>query len=403
MSSTTQQTSVSVGQKKSSIWSTGLAMFAMFFGAGNIVFPIALGQMTQDKNGFAVMGMVVTAVLMPLTGLLAMLLHEGDYNTFFRRIGKIPGFAVILMILGLIGPFAGIPRCITISYSTLSAFGLESLPFMNLSVFSLISCLIIFLFTIRPTNILSLMGYVLTPILLLSMGTIVFKGIFSMPEVLHSASTSGAAFSQGLVGGYNTMDLLAAFFFSSCVLLCLRKGQGQDTVPLEKNRSLIRVAVWGGVIAAALLAVVYVAFSFLAAGNSEMLNSIANHQMLGALAYKLLGPYGGLVAGVAVSLTVLTTEIALTMVFANFLQKTICKEKISYPVALGLTLFVTFWISILHFDGIATFLAPILQVCYPALIVLTLVNILHKLYDFKPVKLLFYGTFLVSLIAYFVK
>lgn len=402
MSSTAEQTTV-ITEEKSSLWSTGLAIFAMFFGAGNIVFPLAMGQMAQDKNGFALMGMIITAVLMPLAGLIAMLLYEGNYNAFFRRIGKIPGFVVILLILGLIGPFAGIPRCITISYSTLSAFGLTSLPLMNLATFSLLSCLTIFLFTIRPSNILTLMGYVLTPLLLLSLGTIVFKGIFSMPEAGEASYTGGEAFLQGLLGGYNTMDLLAAFFFSSCVLLCLRKGRDQEAIAFEKNRSLIRIALFGGVVAAALLTAVYTAFSFLAAGNSEMLSTVPSHQMLGTLAYKLLGPYGGLVAGVAVTLTVLTTEIALTMVFANFLHKVLCKEKISYPSALGITLFVSFWISILQFDGIAYFLAPILQVCYPALIILTLLNILHKLYAFKPAKLLFYGAFAASLAIYYIK
>ena len=191
------------------------------------------------------------------------------------------------------------------------------------------------------------------------------------------------------------MDLLAAFFFSSVVLRCLQNGQKSS---FQTDHRLLSVAVSASFIAATLLALVYVGFSYLAAGYSSTLASVANHQMLGVLAYKLLGPSAGLVAGVAVTFACLTTEIALTVVFSEFLQKTICREKISYPVALGITLFVTFWISILHFEGIAAFLAPILQVCYPALIVLAVVNILHKLYAFKPVKSLFYGTFITSLV-----
>src|SRR5262245_5287910 len=96
-------------RKRSTVWSTGLAMFAMFFGAGNIVFPLALGQFTQDKNFYGILGLVVTAVLVPLLGLLSMLLYEGNYASFFQRIGKIPGFCLTLLILGLIGPFGGIP------------------------------------------------------------------------------------------------------------------------------------------------------------------------------------------------------------------------------------------------------------------------------------------------------
>lgn len=382
----------STDRKKASIWSTGLAMFAMFFGAGNIVFPLALGQFTQDKNFFGVSGLIITAVLVPLLGLLAMLLYNGNYVSFFSRIGRLPGFLVAVMILGLIGPFGGIPRCITISYSTLSACGLESLPGLNLSTFSLGSCLVIFLFTFRQNRILSLLGYVLTPILLFSLAVIVVKGFVQMPYPESSAYTGWETFSRGMLDGYNTMDLLAAFFFSSVVLHCLRKGHITKDVPVAANRRLLSVAFYGSVIAAVLLAGVYLSFSFLAAGFSSDLASVPNHQMLGALAYKLLGPYAGMIASVAVSFACLTTEIALTAVFAEFLHETLFKEKFSYQVSLIATLGLSFLVSTLQFEGITAFLVPVLQVFYPALIVLCILNILHKLYGFKPVKRVFYGT-----------
>src|SRR5262245_56453174 len=135
---------------RKAIVSTGLAIFAMFFGAGNIVFPLALGQFTQDKTVYGILGLIITAVFVPLIGLLSMLLFEGDYDSFFRRIGKIPGIFVAVSILGLIGPFGGIPRCITISFSTLDAAGFQPIKWMNLLSFSVISCLLLFLSTYRP-------------------------------------------------------------------------------------------------------------------------------------------------------------------------------------------------------------------------------------------------------------
>src|SRR5665647_1655937 len=97
---------------KSPIIATGLAMFSMFFGAGNVVFPLALGQIAQDKNFFAILGMLVTAVGVPFAGLIAMTLFNGDYRKFFARMGAVPGFIVVAIIMGLIGPFGAIPRCI---------------------------------------------------------------------------------------------------------------------------------------------------------------------------------------------------------------------------------------------------------------------------------------------------
>lgn len=378
--------------RKSTVWSTGLAMFAMFFGAGNIVFPLALGQFTQDKNFFGVSGLVITAVLVPLIGLLAMMLYEGDYTAFFRRIGKVPGFIVTVLILAVIGPLGGIPRCIAISHSTLAAFGLTELKWFNLPIFSLASCALIYLFTCRPSKILGLLGYVLTPILLLSLAVIAVKGIFFMPPLAPTDHTGWQTFSQGLLDGYNTMDLLAAFFFSSVVLYGLRKGHSDQPIPLQENKRVLVIAVMGSLIAAVLLAVVYISFSYLAAGYSGALQEVSNDKLLGALSRNLLGPYAGLLAGVVVSFACLTTEIALTAVFAEFLRKTLFKEKLSYSSALMITLAVAFLVSTLHFEGISAILVPVLQMCYPALIVLSLLNILHKAYGFKPVKRIFYTT-----------
>lgn len=384
---------VTLARSRSITWSTGLAMFSMFFGAGNIVFPLALGQYTQDKNAYGILGLILTAVCVPLLGLLAMMLFDGNYSNFFRRIGKAPGFLLTLLILGLIGPFGGIPRCITISYSTIEAFQFQTLSWMNLPLFSGISCILIFLFTFRPGKVLDLLGLVLTPVLLLSLALIVIKGLWIMPDAHHSGHTAWQTFSQGVLSGYNTMDLLAAFFFSSVVLLCLQKNGFSD------KKGMLSAAVTGSLIAAVLLSLVYVAFSFLAAGYSPSLNGIAPDQLLGTLAFQLLGPQAGLIASIAVCFACFTTEIALTAVFAEFLHRTLLKEKISYGVALCITLLLSFLVSTLHFEGISAFLVPVLQICYPALIVLAVLNILYKFYDYKPVKPFFYGTVALTLLV----
>lgn len=387
-------------RSRSAILPTGLAIFAMFFGAGNIVFPLALGQFALDKNFYGILGLILTAVLVPLTGLLAMILYEGNYTAFFSRIGKLPGFLVTVAILGLIGPLGGIPRCITISFSTLDAFGLEPIRWINLPIFSAFSCLLLFLFTYRPRRILSLLGYVLTPILLLSLALIVFKGLLMMPKADPSSFTSWEIFSKGLLEGYNTLDLLAAFFFSSVVLLCLRKNR--EEVLHANKREMLKTAIMGSIIAALLLSFVYICFSFLAAGYSKELAAVSSDHLLGTLAYKLLGPYAGLVATVAVCFACFTTEIALTAVFAGFLHKTLLKEKVPFIAALLITLFLSFLVSTLQFSGISAFLVPIAQVCYPALIVLSVFNILHKVYGVAAVKRYFYGTLSITGLAYLI-
>lgn len=382
--------------KRSAILSSGLAMFAMFFGAGNIVFPLALGQSAQGNNLWAVFGMTFTAVIVPLIGLLVMLAYEGNYNNFFSRIGKWPGALLSGLIVAVIGPFAGLPRCIAISYSTIAAFGVESLSWVNIITFSLFSCCMIFLFTYRPKRILTLIGYVLTPILLFSLALIAIKGIVMMPSAEFSVATRASTFMDGFFTGYHTMDLLAAFFFSSVVLLCLKQNESGEVL----FSSRLKVAIYGALIAAFLLALVYVSFSFVAAGFSRQLEGIPSSQLLSYLAHLLLGRHAGIVTSIAVVFTCFTTEIALAIVFANYLHKILLRERFSYISCMVSTLFISFLISTLQFDGISHFLNPILQVCYPGLIVLTLLNLCNKLYGFQPVKRIFYFVIILSLMGY---
>ncbi|MCH9611132.1 MAG: Branched-chain amino acid transport system 2 carrier protein [Chlamydiales bacterium] len=376
---------------KPSILATGLAMFAMFFGAGNVVFPLALGQVSMDQNFWGIIGMTLTAVLVPLMGTMAMLLFDGDYNKFFQRVGKLPGFFLVALILAVIGPFGGVPRCITISYATLAPF-LGGIPGVNLVTFSALNAILIFIFTVRPGKILNVIGKFLTPVLLLSLAVIVFKGIFGIPHAGESGLTRWETFSTGFLSGYNTMDLLATFFFSSVVLLCLRDG-----VKDGNKTKLMKVAGIGGLIAASLLTAIYVSFSYLAAAYSAKLGGVQGHEMLGALARQLLGPYAGLIVAITVFFACLTTEIALAAVASRFLSENVTRNRLPYAAALGAVLFVSFLVSTLNFTGIAAFLTPILQLCYPALIALALVNIVYKVWRFQPVKLIFYGTLLATL------
>ena len=376
---------------------TGLAMFSMFFGAGNVVFPLALGVYAQDKNLFAILGMLISAVGVPFTGLIAMTLFNGDYKKFFERIGIVPGFIVAAAIMGLIGPFGAIPRCITLSYSTIKLY----LPdmFLSLPMFSVVSCLIIFAFTIKRNSIIDVLGYVLTPLLLGSLSIIIVKGLFFSPAAPHVDYSQPEVFLLGLFEGYQTMDLLGAFFFSSVVLTCLEKG-GASEGEHRNYKRLIFQALKASCIGAFLLSLTYVGFSYIAAFNSESLANVAKDELAGKIALLVLGPHAGLIAGIAVALACLTTAIALASVFAEFIHKDITLGRVNYGTSLVITLAISFFVSTLNFTGIAQILAPILQICYPALIVLSMVNIMFKLYHFMPVKVPVYTMFIISVIFF---
>jgi len=366
----------------------------MFFGAGNVVFPLALGQYSRNHTGFAILGLLITAVGVTFTGLIAMILFDGNYKHFFARIGKVPGFLVALVIMGLIGPFGAIPRCIALSYSTLQIY----FPDMALPLFSLISCSVIFAFTFKKNSILDVLGYVLTPILLFSLGFIIAKGLFISPVAPTTDLYPSDVFMKGLKDGYQTMDLLGAFFFSSVILACL-KSEAAESHPKD-DKKIIKMSLKASAIGAFLLSTVYIGFSFVAAFHSDSLAGIPQDKLIGTIAINVLGPWAGIAACVAVALACLTTAIALAAVFAEFVHNDVSAGKIGYIPSLVITLVVSYFISTLNFMGIAAVLVPILQVCYPALIVLSVLNILYKLYHFKPVKAPVFTVFALSLAGF---
>ncbi len=361
----------------------GLAMFSMFFGAGNIIFPLALGQFAGDKNSFAIIGLIFTAVLIPFAGVFGMILFDGNLKQFFGRLGKGPGLLVALFIITLLGPLGSTPRCIALTFTTLKAF----LPSLSPVYFSAASCLVIYFFTVRKNHILSLLGKVLTPLLLISLAAIVFIGLLTPSGVTHNDQTQMNLFFHGLKEGYNTMDLLAGFFFSSTIISLL-KDQAK-----EHKKNYIHLALQASCIGAFLLSIVYIGFSSLAAFHGSDLQNIPKDELLSAITLKIAGPSGGILVALTISLACLTTAIALIAIFSDFMQKEIFHEKLSYNTILIASLILTFAISTLEFKGISAFLGPILEICYPGLIVLTFTNIAHQLIGFRTFRVPVFATF----------
>jgi LIVCS family branched-chain amino acid:cation transporter len=355
--------------KKVSIWIVGLALFSMFFGAGNLIFPLSIGQMGQDQYFWGLAGFLVTGVLLPFLGVITMVVYNGDYTAFFGSLGKRWGFLFTLILLTVWIPLGSSPRCITLAYVNMKSY----LGGMPLWTYSLIYCALLFPLSYKKSRALDILGYVLTPLLLICLLITVVQGLRLSPGMAVSAMAPGQLVGTGLLEGYNTMDLIASFFFTSTVIATLREAVSGGTD--SKGRSVIQVALRSCAIGVVVLAIVYVGLMAVAAANAEILVNVPKDELLARLVTVLLGPQLRIVATTAVVLACLTTSIALIIVYADFLTQSVFKGKVSNLTSISLTLAATFGMSILGFQGISNFTGPLLEIFYPCLLGLIVWNL----------------------------
>lgn len=356
------------------ILSTGFALFSMFFGSGNLVFPLAVGRESDGHFFWAALGICITGVLVPFLGAWAMMLFQGDTRRFFGVMGKTATFWLTFVALSLMGPFGVLARCITVAHGNFKLL----FPDVSLTIFSIASCLIIYLVTVNKSKIVTILGSFLTPFLLLSLVVITGFGVWfgGIPEPAQNHSWE--SFRNGFLQGYQTMDLIAAFFFSSFVLNHLANHE-TDFGGKSKRKIFLQSALLGGT----LLSAIYVGLVFLGAIYAFELQNVPAQEMLGIVSQMAIGRLSAPIVCIAVVLACFTTAVVLATLFADFLKTEVARNRISDHVSMGITLIIAFLISTLDFAGIARFLAPILEAIYPALIVLTILNICTEVWGIK--------------------
>jgi LIVCS family branched-chain amino acid:cation transporter len=363
------------------IVSLGIALFAMFFGAGNVVFPLDLGRVMGDSVPFALLGIFLSGVLMPLIGVIACVLFEGNYKEFFRRIGYIPGELLALVCMVTIGSLGAIPRTITLSHASFSWY----FPALPLWAFTILAGILVLFFTLREGKIVDVIGKYLGPIKIFLLTAVIISGFFTSSELIHTDFTALQSFTMGLFEGYGTLDLLGAVFFAKLIILSVGKEATRN------KKVFITGLLKAGAIGAGLLGVIYSGFMITSALHGSQVAIVGRDQLIFALGDFLLGRLGILVS-FTVAIACLTTAIALTAVFSDYVSNDLFRGKLSYKAAVIINVFITCAFANLGFEGVMKVIVPIAFICYPAMIVLCLVNIAYKTVGFKPVKIPVYAT-----------
>ena len=365
----------------------GFAIFAMFFGSGNLVFPLHLGQQVGKNWFLGFLGLFVTGIVLPFLGLFVIKLHKGNYRSFFAEGGKVAGLILPLFTLSLLGSFGVVPRCITVAHG-----GMDYLfPGLSLTMFSLIFCGLTYILCLKDNIMIDLIGKFISPIKFTALGILIVVGIIYSPPI-SSEKPAISALSDGVFMGYQTMDLFAAFFFSSLIFNRIKSILPET----NDNRIIIKAALSPSIAGALMLAIVYLGFVFLGAHYGDLIQNVEPELMLPTIATYALNPSAAFIIGIAIVVSCLTTAVALNNIYARYLVDTLKLKPSYFPLMLAGTTAISFFISLLDFKGIAAFLAPALEVSYPGLIALTILSIFIK--DRKILKMTVFYTITVAMI-----
>jgi LIVCS family branched-chain amino acid:cation transporter len=362
--------------KKSAIISIGFMMFSIFFGAGNLIFPPALGQAAGDHTLPAIMGFLLTGVGLPLTGIVAIALQGGQYTEFIEKHVH-PMFALVL--LGLlyltIGPLFAIPRTGAVSFEIgIRPFLAYEDSSLGLLIYSAVFFLLTYCLALNPGKIVDRVGKILTPILLLFLA-ILFVRTFLAPmgDVMPAVGAYQAApFAQGFQDGYLTMDLLASLAVGAIVVNAVKAAGVQDT------RTIGRVCMIGELIAATLMSIVYLSLAYLGATSRSAFGLLDNGGVLLAKAgVYFFGSMGGIVLGVIIVFACLTTSCGMASATSWYFNKAL-GNRISYQRVLLFSCLFGFAAANVGLTDLIRFSVPFLTAIYPVVIVLVVLSLFSR-------------------------
>ena len=344
----------------------GFALFSMFFGAGNVIFPPYLGMEAgpQWLAGFS--AYFIADIGLALLGVFA-LLRVGSSEAVTRRVGKVPSEILMCAIILCIGPMVAIPRTSATTFEMAIAPHLSG---VSPVLFSVLFFAVILALCIKESAVVDIVGKILTPLLLLGLFAIIVKGIITplgdiaaLPQIANVAVT-------GIKAGYQTMDALAALPFGIIVLQSVA-SKGYDS-----GRKQFRVVSGAAVLAGILLLAVYMGLAYLGATvSAQYTGAIGRAQLIMAIVEALMGKVGMILFGVVVGLACVTTAIALTSSAAAYFAE-LCRGKVSYKVFVIAICVFSAVVSNLGLDRIVAVTAPVLDVIYPPTLVLIFISLL---------------------------
>ncbi len=349
-------------------------LFSLFFGAGNLIFPPFLGQNAGENTLFALLGFLITAVVLPVFGVIVIAKCNG-LDKLSGKVNKQFAFVFTILIYLSIGPGLGIPRAASVPFEMAiapylpadSSFGIYML------LYSLVFFLIAGWLALNPNKLLDRVGRVLTPSLLILMVFLFFS--FLIGGKTDVAPARGAyqnnAFVTGFLEGYNTMDAIAALNFGLVIVTTL------NSLKVKEKKDVMHYAIYAGIIAGSILTLIYAALSFMGMQSSAVYEIQGNGAWtLRCIVDQLFGNVGAIVLATIFTLACLTTCVGLITSISQYFST--LTTKLTYRHWVYIIVTFSFAICNQGLNAILSISVPILNAIYPTAIVLILLGLFDK-------------------------
>ena len=356
-------------------------LFGMFFGAGNLIFPVHLGQMAGQNALPAIIGFIITAVGIPILGVAAIgVTHSDGLQTLSGKVGKGYGIFFTCLLYLTIGPLFAIPRCATVSFTTgiTPLLGADSPERLYLLLFSAVFFAFVLFFSLRPGKITVWIGKIINPLFLFFFAVLMLAALLAPGAAVSAVEPVDAyrsdAFFPALIEGYGTMDAIAGLAFGIVVIDVIRR------MGVDNDDAIAEDVLSSGLLTGALMALIYVVSIVVGAQSRGLFELSENGGIaLTQIAGHYLGGVGLFILAFTITFACLKTSIGLVTACAETFSK-MTNGKISYRSWAILFTVFSFAVSNIGLSAIIEYSIPMLMLIYPPAIALILLAFLGKFF-----------------------
>jgi LIVCS family branched-chain amino acid:cation transporter len=366
----------------------GFAIFASFFGAGNLILPPQLGFNSGPDWWLVTLGFVTSATVIPLLALFGHARLQGTMLDFGKKVSPLFSLVYCLCVY-IIAIALPIPRTAAVTHE------MAIQPFFNTPSLLTSSLYfgVAFIFIMKRDSILSILGKFLTPLIVLILLAIIAIGLFTAPESMNASVLESPALIAGLLEGYQTYDALGGILIGGVVIISLNLEGG---VSFDDKKAIIAKS---GLVAAFGLFIIYAGMIAVGAlHNTEFETTITRPELLTGLSIKTLGNIGNLFLSVLISLACFTTAVSVIVGTADFFKGLFKESNQAYTVTAVISCLIGILVGQMDVQYIIVVALPALMFIYPLTIVLILLNVIPTKYASKLVfRAVVFVTFMFSI------